>query len=143
MVSKGEQDRARLKEEYKEHYRKIKDAKEKLRRNRYTQNVADALNQMNSDELLESVDEFLGKVRNKMASIEARLDVAMEQFSTSEELDEELEKEVRKKKANDTLRDIKLEMGLLYNELEKQADEMNVNKTIGSGTDREEGEKEQ
>lgn len=143
MESKGEQDRARLKEEYKEHYRKIKDAKEKLRRNRYTQNVADALNQMNSDDLLESVDEFLGKVRHKMASIEARLDVAMEQFSESEVLDEELEREVRKKKANDTLRDIKLEMGLLYNELEKQADEMNVNKTIGSGLDRKEGEQEQ
>jgi hypothetical protein len=36
--------------------------------------------------------------------------------------------------AKDTLRQVKLEMGLLYKEIERQADTMKVNKTIGSGT---------
>ncbi|MEX0648216.1 MAG: hypothetical protein WD139_10550, partial [Balneolaceae bacterium] len=77
MSENSEQERERLKEEYKEHYRKIRDAKEKLSRSRYVKNVSNAMQQMNADELLSSVDEFLGKVRNKMIHLEARLDVAM------------------------------------------------------------------
>ena len=131
MSSQSQQERDRLKEEYKEHYRKIRDAKEKVRRSRYVKNVSEAVQNMNADELLSSVDEFLGKVRNRMASIEARLDVAMEEFMEQDTLDEELEKELKKKKAHDTLRQIKQEMGILYSELEKQAGEMDVNKTVG------------
>lgn len=131
MSSKSQQDRERLKEEYKEHYRKIRDAKEKVRRSRYVKNVSEAVQNMNADELLSSVDEFLDKVRNRMASIEARLDVAMDEFMEQDTLDEELEKELKKKKAHETLRQIKQEMGILYSELEKQAGEMDVDKTVG------------
>lgn len=132
MQSKSEQERERLKEEYKEHYRKIRDAKEKVRRSRYVKNVSDAVQKMNADDLLESVDEFLGKVRNRMASIEARLEVAMDNFTEEDDnLDDELEKELKKQQARDTLRQIKHEMGLLYNDVEKQAGELNVDKTVG------------
>lgn len=135
MTSKSEQEREKLKEEYKEHYRKIRETKEKLRRSSYVKNVNDAVQQMNADELLSSVDQFLGKVRDKMSHLEARLDVAMDEFMDKDTLDEELEESLKKKKAKDTLREIKLEMGLLYNEIEKQADELNVNKTVGKKPD--------
>ncbi len=131
MPTESEKERERLKEEYKDHYQKIRDTKEKLRQSRYVKNISDAMDQMNADELLSSVDDFLGKVRHKMTSIEARLDVAMDQFSEEEDLDIELDEELRKKRAKDTLKDIKQEMGLLYSELEKQAEEINVKKTIG------------
>lgn len=131
MSSNSEQERERLKEEYKEHYRKIRDTKEKLRRSKYVRNVNEALHQMNADELLESIDEFLGKVRTKMSMIEARLDVAME--AMLEETDDmaELDEELKKENARESLKKIKTEMGLLYREIEKQAEELHAEKTIG------------
>ncbi|MCC5915483.1 MAG: hypothetical protein JJU46_14000 [Balneolaceae bacterium] len=131
MQSNSEQEREKLKEEYKEHYRKMRDAKEKLRRSKYVRNVSDAMQNMNADELLDSVDQFLGTVRNKMAGIEARLDVAMEQFIDDHPDEAELDEELKKEKAKDTLKQIKLEMGLLYNEIEEQAENLDVEKTVG------------
>lgn len=134
MSSKSEQERERLKEEYKGHYRKIRDTKEKLRRSKYVQNVNQAMQQMNADELLSSVDEFLGQVRSKMAGIEARLDVAMDHFMDDSGNDAdtaELDEALKKEKAKDTLRQIKTEMGLLYRDIEKQADALKIDKTVG------------
>ena len=136
MSSSSEQDRERLKEEYKEHYRKIRDAKEKLRRSGYVKNVNEALQQMNADELLSSVDHFLGNVRDKMSLIEARLDVAMDQFMADSDTDIEesgarLDDEIRKESAQETLKQIKREMGLLYLEIEEQAKELKADKTVG------------
>ncbi|NBB76710.1 MAG: hypothetical protein GVY02_04965 [Bacteroidetes bacterium] len=134
MSSNSEQQRQQLKEEYKEHYRKIRDAKEKLRRSKYVQNVNEALHKMNSDELLESVDQFLGNVRHKMASIEARLDVAMEAFLEESPSEGQLDEEMQKENARESLKKIKMEMGLLYREIEEQARELRVEKTVGTGT---------
>lgn len=131
MSSNSEQERERLKEEYKDHYRKIRDAKEKLRRSKYVQNVNEALHQMNADELLANVDDFLGKVRTKMSLIEARLDVAMEEILDQPDDISELDEELKKEKARESLKKIKSEMGLLYREIEKQAAELHAEKTIG------------
>ncbi|MEX0905787.1 MAG: hypothetical protein WD604_12625 [Balneolaceae bacterium] len=131
MSENSEQERERLKEEYKEHYRKIRDAKEKLSRSRYVKNVSNAMQQMNADELLSSVDEFLGKVWNKMIHLEARLDVAMDQFVEDDIKQEELDESLKKERARETLKQIKMEMGLLYSEMEQQADEIKVDKTVG------------
>ncbi len=132
MSSNNEQERQRLKEEYKEHFRKIKDTKEKLRRSKYVKNISDAVTQMNADELLGSVDEFLDKVRHRMIHLESKLDVAMDQFSDEDaEEKEAFENQLKKEKARDTLKSIKMEMGLLYSEIEKQADELHVDKTVG------------
>lgn len=134
MSSNSEQERERLKEEYKDHYRKIRDAKEKLRRSKYVRNVNEALHQMNADELLANVDQFLGKVRTKMSLIEARLDVAMEQILDQPDDISELDEELKKEKARESLKKIKSEMGLLYREIEKQASELHAEKTIGPRT---------
>jgi hypothetical protein len=138
MSSNSEQERERLKEEYKDHYRKIREAKEKLRRSKYVQNVNEAMQNMNADELLSSVDDFLGTVRTKMASFEARLDVAMDQFLDDEADKAELDDEMKKVKARDTLKEIKREMGMLYNEIEQQAENLNVEKTVGKKPDADE-----
>jgi len=126
------EERERLKEEYKDHYRKIRDAKDKLRSSSYAKKASDALQQMNADELLESVDHFLGKVRHKMASIEARLDLAVDDIINSgEEAEAERNQQLRKEKAKQSLRQIKQEMGMLYDELEEQAEQLHVTKTVG------------
>ena len=137
MASDSEQERERLKEEYKEHYRKIREAKEKVRRSGYVKNVSDALQQMNADELLASVDEFLGKVRTKMTHLEARLDVAMDDLMDDKFDEAELDEQMKKEKARETLSQIKLEMGLLYSEIEEQANGLNVDKTVGKKSDSE------
>lgn len=142
MSTNSEQEREKLKEEYKEHYRKIREAKEKLRRSKYVKNVNDAMQQMNADELLSSVDEFLGKVRTKMIHLESRLDVAMDQFLDNE-VQEESDEQLRKERARDTLNQIKMEMGLLYSELERQAGELNVSKTVGKKTSSDEEQTEE
>lgn len=134
MSSNSEQERERLKEEYKDHYRKIRETKEKLRRSKYVRNVNEALHQMNADQLLENVDEFLGKVRTKMSLIEARLDVAMEHILEQPDDISELDEELKKEKARESLKKIKADMGLLYREIEKQAEELHAEKTIGPGT---------
>ena len=134
MSESSREERERLKEEYKDHYRKIRQAKEKLRSSSYAKKAGDAVRQMNADELLQSVDHFLGKLRYKMASIEAKLDVAMDDILADEDdvqEKERFEEQMRKEKARDTLRQIKQEMGILYDDLEQQAEEMNVKKTVG------------
>ncbi|CAN5159359.1 hypothetical protein BH23BAC3_BH23BAC3_04530 [soil metagenome] len=132
MSESSREERERLKEEYKDHYRKIRDAGEKLRSSRYAKKASDALQQMQSDDLLESVDHFLGKVRYKMASIEARLDLAMDDILNSDEDDEaERDLQLKKEKAKDSLQQIKREMGMLYDDLEQQAEQMQVKKTVG------------
>ncbi|MEX2600967.1 MAG: hypothetical protein WD355_04925 [Balneolaceae bacterium] len=137
----SQEERDRLKEEYKEHYRKIRDVKEKVRRSQAVRNISEAVQQMNSDELLESVDHFLGEVRQKVARFEARLDVAMENLSESESIGEyERDETVRKERARETIRQVKSEMGMLYNELEEKAGQLHVEKTVGRSEKENSGE---
>lgn len=135
MANDSRSERERLKEEYKTHYRKMRDTKEKYSRARKTQDIARALKNMDKSQVLDSFDDFLYSVKHKLASVEARLDVAMEGLEDDRSVEEqELDEEMTKSRAKDTLRQVKMEMGLLYKEIEKQADNINVNKTIGSGS---------
>lgn len=141
MASDSRSERERLKEEYKAHYRKLRETKERASRARKTQNITQALKNMDKSQMLESFDDFLYSVKHKLASVEARLDVAMESLSDEESVQEqELDEEMTKAKAKDTLRQVKLEMGLLYKEIEDQADSIQVNKTIGTGSPEEKTE---
>lgn len=136
-MSDSREERERLKEEYKQHYRKIREVKERLARSQKTKNISDALKNMDTSQLTDSFDDFLYKVKSKIANVEARLDVAMDSLAESgegEDLTSEIERdeELKKAKAKETLRQAKIEMGLLYNEIEQQADSMSVEKTIGT-----------
>lgn len=139
MSTRSEQERERLKEEYKDHYRRIKEAKERLKQTEQKGKIAQALNNMNADSLLESVDEFLGKVKEKVTHAEARLDVAMDSLDEDDPStaagkikQEELDAEIKKQKAKQTLQQVKAEMGMLYSEIEKHAEEIHAEKTIGT-----------
>lgn len=144
MSSDSREERERLKQEYKEHYRKIREVKERLARSQKTKNISDALKNMDTSAVTETFDEFLYKVKSKIANVEARLDVAMDSLAESDDdilAEVERDEELKKAKAKETLRQAKIEMGMLYNEIEQQADAMSVKKTIGtekpSGTDTE------
>jgi phage shock protein A len=134
MSSDSRSERERLKEEYKAHYRKMRDIKERASRAKKTQNITEALRNMDKSQMLDTFDDFLYSVKHKLASVEARVDVAMEGLEDNSSVKErELDEEMRKSKAKDTLKQVKLEMGLLYKEIEEQAETIKVNKTIGSG----------
>lgn len=139
MSTSGDKERERLKQEYKAHYRKIKEAKERLKSTQKKGRITQALNDMNADELLGSVDEFLGKLRDKVNLSEAKLDIAMENIEESNlsepnrsSKQDEFEEEKQRQKAKDTLKQVKAEMGMLYSEIEKTADEIQTKKTIGT-----------
>lgn len=136
MSSDSREERERLKEEYKAHYRKMRETKERLSRAKRKQNITQALKNMDKSQMLESFDNFLHSVKHKLASVEARLDVAMDDLTSKEEQSEteqELDEEMNRTKAKETLKQLKMEMGLLYKEIEQQAGSIQVEKTIGSG----------
>jgi uncharacterized damage-inducible protein DinB len=140
MSNKSEEERERLKQEYKDHYRRIKEIKERGKRAEQKGKIAQAVNNMNPDNLLESVDEFLGKVRDKVNHVEARLDVAMDSMDEESKLETEIkneqhEAELKKQRAKQTLQQVKAEMGMLYSEIEKTAEEIKTEKTIGTKKD--------
>lgn len=142
MSNDSRNERERLKEEYKAHYRKMQETKERLSRIKKKKNISDALKDMDTSEMMNTFDNFLFEVKQKVATVEARLDVAMENllFDTDDiDREDEVEEERRKESAKETLRQVKMEMGLLYNEIERQADAIKVEKTIGSRTSESKG----
>ena len=114
----------------------MRETKERYKRAQKKKNIVDALKNMDSDELMESFDSFLFEVQSKVARAEARLDVALESLDESESSagikEMENEEALKKAKARDTLKKLKNEMGMLYSELERQAEAIDVEKTIGN-----------
>ena len=133
MSNENRSERERMKEEYKAHYRKMRKTKERLSRAKKKQSITQALKDMDKSQMLESFDDFLYSVKHKLASVEARLDVAMEDLddSPTQATEEELDEQMNREKAKETLKQVRMEMGLLYDEIEDQADSIQVEKTIG------------
>jgi vacuolar-type H+-ATPase subunit H len=134
MSSDSRNQREKLKEEYKQHYRKMREAKKRVKQARRKHNIVEALKDMDSSELMESFDSFLFEVKSKVAHAEARLDVALdslEEEAGSSIAQAENEEAFNQVKAKETLKQLKNEMGMLYSELEQQADAIDVDKTIG------------
>lgn len=132
----------RLKEVYKDHYRRIGELKKKLTDVRRMERVNRALDQMNPENLMDNFDLALLKFREKMAIAEARISTALhgidEEGPISSDTDSEPtvdnEEELRKSKARQTLEELKNQMGVLQQEVEEKArsiSEKNQNKTIG------------
>jgi poly-D-alanine transfer protein DltD len=151
----SEQDRQRLKEEYKDHYKKIREAKEQLKQAQRQKKMSDALHGLQSGDLFEVFDEMLYKIKHKITSAEARLEVALDDLDSDERessatntqsdtvSSQESENVVRRQRAKDTIRQVKAEMGMLYTELEEQASKMNHEKTIGHSPDTNREDQEQ
>ncbi len=136
MSSESRNQREQLKQEYKKHYREMRDAKERLRQTQKTQNIAAALKNMDTDELMASFDSFLYEVKSTVAHAEAKLDIALDsleekEFSSIQPGESSEASSPTTTKTKDTIRQLKNEMGLLYSEIERQAEALDVEKTIG------------
>jgi phage shock protein A len=139
----NEQERQRLKEEYKDHYKQIRKAKEQLKQAQRQKKVTDALQGMSGSDMFEVFDDMLYKIKHKITSAEARLEVALEDLETDDAFDssaqagqtnisdQQAEEIVRRQRAKDTIKQVKAEMGMLYTELEEQASRINTEKTVG------------
>lgn len=121
MTSQDERDR--LKQEYKAHYRSIQETRKKLAESERVAKIARTLRDMNADHLLESMDSVLRTVREKIELAEVKLEMAMNERDTQEQAETESPKEVVKR--------IRMDMGLLQDEMEATVREIKANKTIG------------
>lgn len=128
----------RLKETYKDHYRKINEMKKRLAGLRTRERIHSALNDMNKEDLMHSLDDAVLNLKEKVAMTEARLSVALEQLRGEDNNQAstpiEDEESIRKEKARQTIETMKNSLGTLQAELEEKARNMKTIKTIGPGT---------
>jgi len=150
-MNKNQQERERLKQIYKDHYRQIREFKEQYQQQRRKISMMNALKDMDNNELMNTLNEFTDRIKSRIAQAEARLEVALEDMDSEQDMPEEqgqghaaqrqgsakdADDELREEKARKNLKRIKQEMGELYNELEEQARNMNVEKTVGSSSNK-------
>lgn len=141
----------RLKETYKAHYKKINELKKKLAEVRRVEKINSALEQMRPDELMGSFDQLVRNLKEKISIAEAKISMAMDHLNLQDEsstdeknaLDFEKNEEfIRQQKAKETLNMLKNEMGMLHEEVEKEAKSLKANKTIGNEDSRKSGQDE-
>jgi hypothetical protein len=119
-MSSAQEERDRLKEEYKAHYRSIQQTKRTLAESERMAKIGRTLQDMNADHLLEGMDTVLRTVREKIELAEAKLEMAME--GRAEPTDAT---------PAETLQRVKAEIGLLQDELDAQVQSMHTRKTLG------------
>lgn len=127
----GEEDRNRLKEEYKAHYLKIRELKNKLAEVEHVKKITNAVQQINPQGLIDQFDEALSKVREKIFTAEARLDIAIESADADGEISLADEDTMRRQKASETMKQMKMELGMLNDAIEEHASSVSVQKTLG------------
>lgn len=133
MDSREERDR--LKEEYKAHYRNLLETKEKVKKALSIQQIQKVLSDMGGADLLEKMGNMVDNLKENVALAEAKLELALESIREEQEK-QDLEKEgedLRKKQqAQEAIRQIKSEMGLIQEELAKEAQNLKTAKSLGS-----------
>ena len=133
------EERERLKEEYKAHYRSIRETRQKLAESERMAKIASALERMNAEHLLETFDTMLRKVREKIEVAEARLEMAMDSRRENDDPDEvqlagdqaDLDETERRRKASEAVKQMRAEMGTLQDEIDNKIQLLETNKTIG------------
>lgn len=135
----SQEERERLKEEYKQHYKAILESKKKLAQAERQAKIAQALDQINPKPVLDSLHSALGKLREKVTQAEARLEVYMDDEKADElRKNEEAEELFRKQKVKDTLSAIRRDMNELEEEVEHKAAAVESDKTIFTEENQEE-----
>jgi len=127
----NEEERNRIKEEYKAHYLKIKELKQKLSEAERVKKLSNAIDQINPRGLLDQFDNALDKVREKIFVAEEKLNMAIDSAEAEQGPTEEDEAVIRKQKAAETMRQMKMELGMLNDAVEEQASKLPVDKTLG------------
>jgi phage shock protein A len=130
----GEEERNRLKEEYKAHYQKIRELKQKLAEAERVKKIKQAMHAIDPQGLIDQFDQALDKVREKVFDAEARLDMAMES-KADEQFHADHEDALQKQKAAETMRHMKMELGVLNDAIEEQANTLDATKTLGKKQD--------
>jgi hypothetical protein len=120
MTSQEERDR--LKEEYKAHYRSIQDTRKKLAESERVAKIAKTLRDMNADHLLESMDTVLRTVREKIEIAEVKLDMAMQARD---------DQDIEEISPQQTVKRIRHDMGMLQDEMEQTVKAIKADKTLG------------
>lgn len=127
----SQEDRERLKEEYKEHYRAIRELRKKAAESERMAKITTALENVNADQIMESFDNVLNKVREKIELAEAKLEMAIDSH-LNDHHDEELKEIENKRKAQETIQKFKSEMKGLDNILDEKVQEIEkMEKTLG------------
>lgn len=130
----AQEQRDKLKEIYKEHYKSIRASKEKLASLEPKKRIMDALNDIKKSAFMEDVDHMIDKVRETAYKAEAKIEQALDdQFE--KEVEEEREQILKKHKAKSTIEQLKAQMGDVYEENEAKAKDLRSIKTIGKKTD--------
>lgn len=128
------EERERLKEEYKQHYRQILEHKKQLAAAERKSRVLKSLQDMDTRPVLETMQDALGAVRERIAMAEARLDVWLENRddsgTDSSVSAEEVARFEQKQKASQLLSQIKAEMGTIERSLDEKAAALGASKTI-------------
>ncbi len=103
--------REQLKKEYKEHYRAIKEMRTKLEQQKKKARIANALNDMNTDGLMDSMQDNIDKLKLRMYEAEARFEAWMDSDDDGMASKiEEAEEFQRKKSAREMLESIRADM---------------------------------
>jgi len=95
----SEEERERLKEEYKAHYREIKDLKQKLAHAERLSKIKQAMHNLDPASVIESFDQSLQQVQQTALEAEAKLDMAMESHQTELSAAEDAERRQKEKAA--------------------------------------------
>ncbi|MCC5926071.1 MAG: hypothetical protein JJU41_05870 [Bacteroidetes bacterium] len=123
------EDREKLKEEYKAHYRALKDLRQKAANVRRTASVNKALEAMQSGQLLQRFDAAMNAVNEQIARAEARLEVFLDAAAEKEPIDEAV---IEKELARQTVQKMRSEIGLIHDELDEQLAALpDVKKSVG------------
>ncbi len=137
----SQEDRERLKEEYKEHYRAIRDLRKKAAESERLAKISSALQNVNAESIMESFDQALHKVRETIEIAEAKIEMALEAH-LDDHGDEELHDLEQRRKVKQTLDSIRSEMGALQNDLDKKTEQIeHAAKTLGPSHDVSESKK--
>lgn len=131
----SQEDRERLKEEYKEHYRAIRDLRKKAAESERLAKISAALHNVNTDTIMETFDHALNKVRETIEIAEAKIEMAIESH-LDDHGDEELHEMEQRRKVKQTLDSIRSEMGALQNDLDRKTAQIeHAAKTLGPSHD--------
>lgn len=126
--------RQQLKQKYKKHYKELLETKKQLRDLEQTKRSAKGFRRdlTKSTDLVHQMEELITKVKHRAALIESKVEVALDSLKSDENIHTaSFEQQDRKQRARDTINQIKSEMGKLYSEMETQARNLDVEKTVG------------
>jgi chromosome segregation ATPase len=130
------EERERLKEEYKEHYRAILESKKKLEQYERKAKIIKALEQIDPKPVFDSLQNALGKLKEKVAHAEARYETWMDDANDAN-AQVEAEEFSQQQRAKDTIRMLRAEMGSLEEELDRKVSRIERSKTVEPAADSE------